>query len=52
MEKTEGRGPDGCIDCVGMEAHPDVITHHLPLADAAKGYDILSNKQDNCEKWC
>ncbi len=27
-----------------------VITHHLPLADAAAGYDIFLNKQDNCEK--
>ncbi len=27
-----------------------VITHRLPLADAADGYDIFLNKQDNCEK--
>ena len=27
-----------------------VITHHLPLADAAKGYAIFNDKQDNCEK--
>jgi threonine dehydrogenase-like Zn-dependent dehydrogenase len=27
-----------------------VITHRLPLADAAKGYDIFANKEDNCEK--
>ncbi len=27
-----------------------VITHRLPLADAAKGYDIFVNKVDNCEK--
>ena len=27
-----------------------VITHTLPLQDAAKGYDIFVNKQDNCEK--
>ena len=27
-----------------------VITHTLPLRDAAKGYDIFVNKQDNCEK--
>jgi len=139
MEKTGGRGPDSCIDCVGMEAHSAnhllyamdrvkqaikmevdrplalreailacknggtvsvmgvygglidafpmgavmnrslkirtgqchvhrympllldhivagridpsfVITHHMPLADAAKGYEIFVNKQDNCEK--
>jgi threonine dehydrogenase-like Zn-dependent dehydrogenase len=138
MEMTGGRGPDSCIDCVGMEAHSAnhflyamdrvkqavkmetdrplalreailacknggtvsvmgvyggfidsfpmgavmnralkirsgqchvhrympllldhivagridpsfVITHHLPLAEAAKGYEIFLNKQDNCE---
>ena len=27
-----------------------IITHTMPLADAAKGYDIFVNKQDNCEK--
>jgi len=27
-----------------------VITHRLPLADAAKGYEIFVNKEDNCEK--
>jgi len=27
-----------------------VITHRLALADAAKGYEIFVNKQDNCEK--
>ena len=27
-----------------------VITHTLPLQDAARGYDIFVNKQDNCEK--
>jgi threonine dehydrogenase-like Zn-dependent dehydrogenase len=27
-----------------------VITHSMPLADAAKGYDIFLNKEDNCEK--
>jgi threonine dehydrogenase-like Zn-dependent dehydrogenase len=27
-----------------------VITHHLPLADAAKGYALFNDKQDNCEK--
>jgi len=139
MEKTGGRGPDACIDCVGMEAHSAnhllyamdrakqaikmetdrplalreailacknggtvsvmgvyggfidafpmgsvmnrslkirtgqchvhrympllldhivagridpsfVITHKLPLTEAAKGYDIFLNKQDKCEK--
>jgi threonine dehydrogenase-like Zn-dependent dehydrogenase len=27
-----------------------VITHRLPLADAAKGYDLFVNKLDGCEK--
>jgi threonine dehydrogenase-like Zn-dependent dehydrogenase len=27
-----------------------VISHRLPLADAAKGYEIFVNKVDNCEK--
>jgi threonine dehydrogenase-like Zn-dependent dehydrogenase len=27
-----------------------VITHTLPLADAAKGYDLFSHKLDGCEK--
>lgn len=27
-----------------------VITHHLPLEDAPKGYEIFKNKQDNCIK--
>lgn len=27
-----------------------VITHRMPLADAAKGYEIFLKKEDNCEK--
>lgn len=27
-----------------------VITHRMPLADAAKGYEIFMNKEENCEK--
>jgi threonine dehydrogenase-like Zn-dependent dehydrogenase len=27
-----------------------VITHRLPLSDAAKGYEIFLNKEDRCEK--
>jgi threonine dehydrogenase-like Zn-dependent dehydrogenase len=27
-----------------------VITHTLPLHEAARGYDMFVNKQDNCEK--
>ena len=30
---------------------PDaIISHHLPLADAAKGYDIFNKKEDDCRK--
>jgi threonine dehydrogenase-like Zn-dependent dehydrogenase len=27
-----------------------VITHHMSLADAPRGYDIFNKKMDNCEK--
>jgi threonine dehydrogenase-like Zn-dependent dehydrogenase len=27
-----------------------IITHHLPLSEAAHGYEIFVKKQDNCEK--
>jgi threonine dehydrogenase-like Zn-dependent dehydrogenase len=27
-----------------------VITHRMPLSDAAKGYEMFLNKEDNCEK--
>jgi len=27
-----------------------VITHSLPLSEAAKGYEMFVNKEDNCEK--
>jgi threonine dehydrogenase-like Zn-dependent dehydrogenase len=27
-----------------------VITHRMPLSDAARGYEIFNDKQDNCEK--
>ncbi|HEU0101525.1 MAG TPA: zinc-dependent alcohol dehydrogenase [Mycobacteriales bacterium] len=27
-----------------------IITHRMPLADAAKGYDLFKNKKDGCEK--
>jgi threonine dehydrogenase-like Zn-dependent dehydrogenase len=27
-----------------------VITHTMPLHDAARGYDMFVNKEDNCEK--
>ncbi|MEW6611944.1 MAG: zinc-dependent alcohol dehydrogenase [Pseudomonadota bacterium] len=33
------------------ELQPDVIiSHHLPLAEAARGYEIFSKKEDNCRK--
>lgn len=28
----------------------DIITHRLPLAEAAKGYEIFNKKEDNCVK--
>lgn len=72
-EMTGGRGPDACIDAVGMEAHSEgaqnihdkmkqavrqngdidpssVITHRMPLSDAARGYEIFQDKEDQCEK--
>jgi threonine dehydrogenase-like Zn-dependent dehydrogenase len=27
-----------------------VITHHLPLSEAARGFEMFLSKQDNCEK--
>jgi len=27
-----------------------IITHHMPLGDAARGYDIFNKKLENCEK--
>ena len=27
-----------------------VITHRMPLAQAAHGYEIFNNKEDHCEK--
>src|SRR5205085_5919934 len=27
-----------------------VITHHMPLEDAPRGYSMFRNKEDNCEK--
>ncbi len=27
-----------------------IITHHMPLADAAKGYQIFNDKQEDCRK--
>jgi threonine dehydrogenase-like Zn-dependent dehydrogenase len=36
-----------------VEGHIDpsfVVTHRLPLDEAARGYDLFLNKTDNCEK--
>jgi threonine dehydrogenase-like Zn-dependent dehydrogenase len=27
-----------------------IITHHLPLDQAARGYEMFCNKEDHCEK--
>jgi threonine dehydrogenase-like Zn-dependent dehydrogenase len=27
-----------------------LITHHMPLDEAARGYEIFNNKEQNCEK--
>jgi threonine dehydrogenase-like Zn-dependent dehydrogenase len=27
-----------------------VVTHRLPLADAARGYDLFLHKRDGCQK--
>jgi threonine dehydrogenase-like Zn-dependent dehydrogenase len=27
-----------------------IVTHHLPLSEAARGYEIFAKKQENCEK--
>ena len=33
------------------ELHPEaIITHTLPLADAARGYEIFEKKQEDCRK--
>jgi threonine dehydrogenase-like Zn-dependent dehydrogenase len=43
---------DELIDWVreGKIQLDDIITHRLPLADAAHGYEIFGKKQDNCVK--
>lgn len=43
---------DKLIDLVKEEkvTLDDIITHRLPLADAAKGYEIFDNKEDDCVK--
>lgn len=43
---------DDLIDWVegGRIVLDDIITHRLPLADAARGYEIFCKKQDDCVK--
>ena len=43
---------DHLIDLVatGKVTLNDIITHKVPLADAAKMYDIFNKKEDNCVK--
>ncbi|MXV16726.1 zinc-dependent alcohol dehydrogenase [Hufsiella ginkgonis] len=43
---------DKLIDLVKEEkvTLDDIITHRLPLADAAKGYEIFDKKEDDCVK--
>jgi threonine dehydrogenase-like Zn-dependent dehydrogenase len=43
---------DELIDWVreGRIQLDDIITHRLPLTDAARGYEIFGKKQDNCVK--
>lgn len=54
MELTGGRGPDACIDAVGLEAHAPglqgFITHRMKLTDAPVGFDIFNDKEDDCLK--
>jgi len=43
---------DHLIDLVqtGKVTLNDIITHNVPMADAAKMYDIFNNKEENCVK--
>ena len=43
---------DHLIDLVatGKVTLNDIITHKVPLSDAAKMYDIFNNREDNCVK--
>ncbi|OFJ54766.1 zinc-binding dehydrogenase [Mycolicibacterium grossiae] len=54
-ERTGGRGPDVCIEAVGMEAHgtgaldtEHLATHVMPLDDGPRGYRMFKEKQDGC----
>lgn len=60
-DMTGGRGPDRCIDAVGMEAHGTfidalydkpsfLITHSVSLTDAPEMYRTFRDKQDACIK--
>jgi threonine dehydrogenase-like Zn-dependent dehydrogenase len=28
----------------------DIVTHRLPLAEAARGYEVFEKKQEDCRK--
>ena len=28
----------------------EIVTHHLPLEDAARGYDIFAKREEECRK--
>jgi threonine dehydrogenase-like Zn-dependent dehydrogenase len=55
------RGPDACIDAVGLEAHTpglanvydrarQALTHRMNLEDAPSAYDTFVNNEDECVK--
>ncbi|HEX8324970.1 MAG TPA: zinc-dependent alcohol dehydrogenase [Tepidisphaeraceae bacterium] len=37
MDLTAGRGPDGCVDCVGLEAHGATLDHWYDMAKVKLG---------------
>lgn len=39
LEQTGGRGPDACLDAVGMEAHGHGVTHLIDRAKQAVGIE-------------
>ena len=52
QEIHNSKSADSIIELVKDEkvVLDDIITHTLPLADAAKGYAIFQNKEDDCVK--
>lgn len=54
-ELTGGRGPDVCIEAVGMESHGtgpqhayDRAKQAMRLQEGPRGYDLFKNKRDGC----